>query len=255
MRKLGLKVWSVNEAYVKPALELFQRGIYDYIEIFSVPDSFALFSKMWIDLKNEGVPFLIHGPHFSSGLNFALKDKKASNLALAAQAQKWADALGADQIIFHPGISGDITETARQLNILNDARVLIENKPYNIMLGPQYVCNGNNPAEIKYVLDNTTAGFCLDVGHAFCAANSLKEPKDKFLKEFTALNPALIHISDGDNDSVMDAHKHFGHGSYDFDMVFKILPKNIPISIETEKNSETDLNDFEADTTFVKRFL
>ena len=37
--KIGLKLWSLNENYIKPARELFKEKIYDYIELYAVPSS------------------------------------------------------------------------------------------------------------------------------------------------------------------------------------------------------------------------
>lgn len=249
MRKLGLKLWSINENYLVPARELFERGVYDYIELYSVPGSFEKYRALWKTLK---IPFIIHAPHFDGGLNFAIREKEASNLALATEAQKWADTLNAAYIIFHPGIGGDIKETARQINMVNDMRILVENKPYNIRLGPEVFCNGYNPKEIKYVLDNTGAGFCFDVGHCFCAANSMGANKWKYMEEFLSFKPEIIHVSDGNFDAKLDEHRNLGMGNYDFKKIFSALPSSTPLSIETEKKSKINLKDYECDAVYIK---
>ena len=53
-------------------------------------------------------------------MNLANKSNFAKNLELTTEVQKFADTLNAQTIVFHPGIEGDIKETVRQLNIIND---------------------------------------------------------------------------------------------------------------------------------------
>lgn len=255
MRKVGLKLWSVNEKYLKPAVDLFNAGIYDYIELYAVPSSYDAFYSKWLALQESGIPFLIHAPHFAHGLNLALKDKAGSNKVLAAEAFKWLEVLKAEYIIFHPGIGGDTSETVQQMKVLYRPEILVENKPYNIKLGPDIFCNGYSPAEIKYIKAQTGVGFCLDVGHAICAANGVKVPRDKYLSDFAALNPKLLHLSDGDLESVLDSHKHFGAGGYDFKEILSTVPKDVPISIETEKDSQSSLDDFALDATYLKKLF
>ena len=71
MFKIGLKLWSTNKNYVDEARRLYDAGVFDYIELFSVPDSYSEFINTW---KSLDIPYVIHGPHYTTGLNFA--DKK-----------------------------------------------------------------------------------------------------------------------------------------------------------------------------------
>ncbi len=256
MRKYGLKLWSINENYIQPARSLYEKGVYDYIELYAIPDSFDTFASKWAELN---IPYIIHGPHFMHGVNFSLKEKEKSNIELVNQALKYADILKAEKIIFHPGIKGDYKETARQLKNIKDDRIIIENKPYNVAvakngLSLEDVCVGHDYNQLSYILAESNKGFCLDIGHAICASNSLKKEYKEFLKSLISLKPYMYHISDGEIKGVYDKHYNIGKGTYDFKTIFSLLPKSTTISIETEKSSKEHLNDFVEDVKLLKEF-
>ena len=96
MHQIGLKLWSTNENYFNKAKRLFEEGFYEYIELYAVPDSLE-FVDLWKKLR---VPYIVHAPHYGSGLNLADNEKKSNNLRLAAQAIRFADELSAEYIIF-----------------------------------------------------------------------------------------------------------------------------------------------------------
>lgn len=251
--ELGLKLFSINENYVKEALKLFEQKIYDYIELYVVPDSFETCINLWKPLNH--IPFIIHAPHFRHGVNLANPEQLGENLKKAEEAQKFADELSSGYIIFHPGISGIIEETAKQINIINDSRILIENKPYYTILDDGNICNGYSPKEIKFILDNTKSGFCLDIGHCFCAANAQNIEPYIYLKEFLNLNPQMFHLVDNDFSTAIDKHLHFGEGNFDVNKILKFLPENAKITLETNKNSKENLNDFIQDVKFLTEIL
>lgn len=246
---IGLKLWSINENYLKPAKQLFLEGVYDYIELFVVPGS-AGYLPLWKQLQ---IPFIIHAPHSVSGLNPANPALFESNKTLAREAFLFMHELAAPYIIFHPGRSGTEDESIRQfLAFGNTHKMLIENKPYQAIDDEKVVFVGSEAKSLKKIIDGTGADFCLDIGHAICAANSYKKDKLQFIKDLTLLNPKLYHFSDGDINSPIDKHYNFGKGSYDFEQILPLLDNNISISIETQKNSETNLEDFRQDVAFLK---
>ncbi len=249
MYQLGLKLWSTNSGYFDDAVRMYNEGVYHYIELFAAPGSYADTIGLW---KKVDVPFLIHASHSTTGCNLSLKEHEATNTRMARESFMFADALNAPYVIFHPGIFGTIQETARQISVLNDPRMLIENKPY---LGQKdEVCVGYSAEDIDYVMKKTGIRFCLDIGHAICAANSLKKPPVAYIKNLMKLNPVLYHISDGDYAGVYDSHEHLGAGTYPFDEIIPLLPKDARITLETKKNSTTSLSDFPADVEFMKKF-
>lgn len=256
MKKYGLKLWSINKNYVDIAKDLYSRKIYDYIELYAVPNTFKEYARLW---KSLNIPYIIHAPHFIHGLNFSNCEQEKENFALAFEAFKYADFLQAEKVIFHPGIKGDYKETVKQINKLKDERILIENKPKNVAVTNEYltpddVCVGYDFSQISYILENTSVRLCLDIGHATCAANSMGIDYKLQLKDFIKLNPYMYHISDGDISSGVDKHYHIGSGSYDFNTIFSLIPKDAVISIETEKDSKENLNDFIEDVKKLKAY-
>lgn len=250
--RIGLKLWSTNDYYIRPARELFDKGYFDYIELYTLPGSLDGYADKWKGMN--GIPYHIHAPHFGEGMNLAKREKEKSNLAMAAEALRYADILKADKVIFHPGVDGDTDETIRQLKLINDGRILVENKPY-VSIDNQHVCNGYSTDEITRICSETGAGFCLDFGHAICAANSLKlDPIDN-IRNFIALKPGLYHLTDGKYDSPYDSHLHYGQGSYPVARLLKMVPAGASITNEAVKDSKENLDDVVRDMEYLRDCL
>ena len=246
MYKLGLKLWSTNKNYIKSAQKLYEKKLFDYIELFAVPNSYNEYINLW---KSLNIPYIIHAPHFTVGLNLAKKEMLNSNLLLAAEAIKYTDKLAAKFIIFHPGIDGDIYQTVFQLNTINDSRILVENKPY-FTNDKKFICNGYSPQDIEFVLKATNLGFCFDIGHAICSANAQNiEPFDYLLK-FNNLKPKMYHLSDGNG--LTDDHLHLGTGKFELSKIINFILPNSLISLETEKKFSDNLDDFESDILYLR---
>ena len=255
MYKLGLKLWSINtDFYYEEAKRLYKEEIYDYIELYIVPNTLDTLSK-W---KKLNIPFIIHAPHSLHGFNLANKEKKQSNLEIYKEVKQFADELKAKYIIFHGGIDGSVEETARQLASFNEYRALVENKPYVALpnkTGDKF-CRGATMEELQYIKKITKCGFCLDVGHAICSANSQNKEPYSFLYEIMSLNPQIFHLSDiTDIKSPYDAHPHLGIGQLDFKQIFDMLENNKYITIETNKDSKESLDDFKKDIQWLKRII
>ena len=252
MYKIGLKLWSINtDYYYDEAIRLYNDGIFDYIELYVVPNTLDTLDK-W---KKLNIPFVIHCPHFAHGFNLAKADKKENNRKIFDEVQKFADELKAKYIVVHGGIDGNIEETAKQFAALNDSRALIENKPYIALpnrMGGNF-CRGYNTEEIKKVIDTANCGFCLDFGHAICAANSLKQEIYSYVEEFIKLKPNMFHLTDIDDiTSEYDSHPHIGTGQLDIKRILKLIPHGKNITVETIKNSNENLDDFIGDVKWIK---
>ncbi|MBC7949306.1 MAG: TIM barrel protein [Chitinophagaceae bacterium] len=247
MHRYGLKLWSTNGNYVDAALRLYDGGVYSYIELFVVPGTYDDCARFWTTLK---IPFIIHAPHFDKGVNLAIKRNLEANLLHAAETIKFADALKADTIIFHPGIEGDVRETVDQLRMINEPRVIIENKPYFGF--NDVICVGSSPEELEFILANADVGFCLDIGHAICAANARTIDPMEYLAKFIVLTPRIYHLTDGKLDSMYDRHDHFGKGDYNIPNIVKLLPHGSVITVETDKDSTENLDDFAEDISYLK---
>lgn len=249
--KLGLKLWSINtDNYFKEAEKLYKQHMFDYIELYVVPNTIDTISK-W---KNLNIPFTLHAPHFAHGVNLAKKENEKINFKVFEEVKHFLKELNAQYVVVHSGIDGSIEETVRQLKIIKPDKMLIENKPYralpNKMKGE--FCRGAKIEEIEYVINEIGCGFCLDIGHAICTSNTLKINPYQYLKEFNYLSPTCYHISDNEINTEYDAHMHFGQGSFNFKKIFDIIDINKNIAIETIKNSKENLDDFIEDAEYIK---
>ena len=253
--RIGLKLWSTNiGAYFQEAQRLYRRGIYDYIELYVVPNTLETL-PLWQQLK---IPYIIHNPHSAQGFNLADKSKMGSNRSIYEQSKQFADALKAKYIIFHCGKDGSIEETVTQLSAFNEPRALIENLPvYPLPNSPFKHCRGATLEELRFAKDVSHCGFCLDFGHAVCSANAQDKEPLAFIQKLMALEPQMFHLSDlKDVHSVYDSHSHLGMGTLDISaLTKKILPPDAIISIETEKNLPQSLQDFADDITYFRQLL
>lgn len=246
--KTGLKLWSVNtDFYFEEAKKLYNQGYFDYIELYTVPNSLETVSK-WQRLN---IPFILHAPHFMHEVNLADPNKFEYNKKIYGQVEIFRKTLNAEYTVIHAGMNGSIEETIRQLKIIKPKNFLIENKPLVPPLCAEKKSRGAYFDEIVQVIQETECGFCLDISHAVCTANAIKTDPYSFLEKFQTLNPQLYHLSDGMIDSHLDQHLHFGDGTYDFSKIFSIIDTNKPISIETIKDSKTNLNDFIKDIKWI----
>jgi len=246
--QFGLKLGSRNLDYTKDIYNFFKAEYFRYIELFVVPGSFDDTIAYW---KQFPIPIIIHAPHSDAGLNLSLKDERENNTYKLNETFKFADSLKSEYIIFHSGVNGKIEETVNQLYPFMDNRCLIENKPFKGLQNGK--CIGATISEIQYLLSELKAGFCLDFGHAICAANSLKSEPLKFVKELISFKPRMYHLTDGDCKSEYDSHLHYGEGSFPLDELLKMVTDNAKLTNEAKHNSNDNLSDFEKDFFYIRK--
>ena len=255
--RIGLKLWSTNTGPLADAARrLFKERAYDYLELFAVPGSLEALA-VWRSLREAGLPFVIHNAHSAKGFNLAKRELEDRNREIFAETQAFADALEAERIIFHGGTDGDVGETVRQLKAFGEKRALIENKPFVPLKNPLGVkfCRGATAEELERIIDGTGCGFCLDIGHAVCSANAQGLEPYAFASDLARrFRPVMFHLSDvTDMTSVRDAHPHLGTGELDIPRVCReILPADATVTIETVRDSLTDLDDFKRDADFLR---
>ena len=174
--------------------------------------------------KQFNIPFGIHAPHSMAGLNLANASARNLNKKKIAESIKFADELKAKYIIFHSGTNGMPGEVVNQLKPFADERFLIENKPILGIGGIK--CVGSVYGDLKLIIDGIGrgTGFCLDFGHAICAANTLKKEPMSFIKELCKLDPRIFHLTDGDYKSELDSHLHYGKGSFPLRELLEVVP-------------------------------
>ncbi|MGX8716972.1 MAG: sugar phosphate isomerase/epimerase family protein [bacterium] len=250
---IGLKLWSTNTGtYFKEAQRLYEQGVYDYLELYIVPNTLETLPQ-WQQLE---IPYIIHNPHSAQGFNLADKDKRENNRRIYDQSKQFADALNAEYIIFHGGKDGNIEETVMQLSAFHEPHALIENLPvYPLPNSPFKRCRGATFEELRFIKNETNCGFCLDFGHAICSANTQGKEPLAFLKELMTLEPKMYHLSDlTDVHSFYDSHAHLGTGTLDISTLKReILPAGAKVSIETEKSLPQSLQDFADDVAYFRK--
>lgn len=238
--QFGLKLGSKNTNFTNDLLAFYKNGYFQYIELFAVPESYNDTIEYW---KQLSIPIIIHAPHSYAGMNLSLLEKRETNKTMLKETFQFADDLKAEYIIFHSGINGSIEETVLQLRPFVDSRCLIENKPAKGLNGEK--CLGFAPEEIKCILDELNAKFCLDFGHAICAANTLKKEPLKYIKEFQTFNPCVYHLTDGDYKNEKDTHLHYGKGSFPINEILRMLPENAKVTNEAKQdNLELFIHDY-----------
>lgn len=253
---IGLKLWSGNSDLAPEARKLFERDVFDYVELYIDPKSTDEHVALW---KETGLPFRLHAPHSYSGLNLSLSRQQEKNRSLVALVERFRRALDPASVIFHGGIEGSVDETIRQIGIFRKefpdlfANALIENKP-KVGINNEN-CIGASPREICDIMRATGLGFCLDVGHAICYAHWLKKGWKQLLVEFLYLSPSAFHLSDGDVNSDKDRHDHFGQGNFDLPMILSLIPWSHGLAVETKRDSYQNLDDFYADVVFIKALI
>ena len=253
MHKLGLKIWSTNIFYIKPAIELYGKKILDYLELYVVPGSATEYLSKWEEVN---LPIILHAPHSNAGFNLSLKDVGFKNRSLIREVEVFREALNPKSVIFHPGTNGSMEETIRQVNMFKNEfpglfdLAVMENKPKMGLNGE--ICVGASPEEMKKALDETELGFCLDIGHAICYAAWGKMEYKNIIDQFIKLKPKMYHLSDGDVRSQTDMHLNFGKGNFDLQKIIRMIPQDAYVSIETNKRSQTDLDDFKEDALYFR---
>jgi endonuclease IV len=248
--QFGLKLGSNDIKYTESIFSLYEQDYCQYIELFTVPGSLDETIGYW---KQFDMPFIIHAPHSMAGMNLSLKDNRENNKKKLQETFQFADSLNAEYIIFHSGLNGAIEETIHQLRPFADSRCLIENKPAKGLNNER--CIGSTVDELSCITNELKAGFCLDFGHAICAANSLQKQPFQHIRELLALKPVMYHLTDGDYHSEYDSHLHYGSGNFPLKNMLKLVPDGVKITNEAKHNSNINLDDFKADILYARRIF
>jgi len=245
--QLGLKLGSINTNYTKDILLFFNEGYFQYIELFTVIGSYNDTIEYW---KQFSIPIIIHAPHSFAGMNLSLSEERENNEKKMKEVFQFSDTLKSEIVIFHSGVNGEIDETINQLYPFVDSRCVIENKPMKGLNGEK--CIGSTPVEINYITKELKIDFCLDFGHAICAANSIKREPLEFIKEFLLLSPRMYHLTDGDYRSEYDSHLHYGKGTFPIKELVKMIPDVARVTNEAKHDSDIKLDDFKEDFFYVR---
>ncbi len=261
MRHFGMKLWSKdfikNKEFVKEAEKALKEGKFDYLELFALPTTFED-TKNAVKNSFSGQKVIIHAPHGIQDLDIGNSEELENNRRRLKDSQLFADMLGADIIILHPGMqSGEqfLAESIRQFKEFNDARLTVENLPAYCSQTKRLL-HGIEPAEIKRIMAETGAKFCLDFSHAICGANSCQRDIYEVLSEFKALKPAMYHLCDGEVESTNDSHLHYGEGDYDLRrLVTEFTTDEAYITMETGHGIPTDVLPWLEDVAYIRQVI
>jgi len=242
--RYGLKLRTDNESSIPEADKLMEKGIFDYVELFCMPNH-----------NTEDYPSnveVIHAPHAIQGFNIADKSKRDFNLKCMEESLKLADKTKAKYIIVHAGNTnnGGDEETAKKfLNKINDYRIIIENKPIKlhtdgIVINYGSTGLGYDAKKLEDICSNKY-GICLDFVHACKSALTTKSDYKEVVKEFMKLKPKVFHICDSTFNREEDEHVHLGKGCYDLSFFKECIENNESqiASLETprEKSLQQDI--------------
>ncbi len=232
--KYGLKIWSTDKDLFKRAVELFKNKKIDFVELYIVPNSFLDITNLK-DLK--GIPISIHATHSEHDFDvFLLDDFKID--FFKSQILKAADFLNSKFIVVHAEAGNSNENFKKNIEKINDDRILIENLPKISIDGKN--CYASSYSQLKFIKD-CGFKFCFDFSHAIKSAISQKINYKEFVEELIKeLNPNYFHICNGKIDNNKDEHLDLFDGDFDIKWIKKILfdlsvKKDIYLVFETPK--------------------
>lgn len=238
--KIGFKLYSTDTALIPDSAKLLKEAFFDYIELYIIPGSFENTITKW---KGFECPYVIHAPHSFHGINLAKAEMRENNLINFREAQLFADELDSDIIIVHGGNDGSLDETIRQIGLMHENRIALENKPMRGLNGE--FCVGCSPDEFRKISRaGILKGIVLDFGHAIYYSAFSGSDYHAVIAEFTEFSPLLFHLSDGIYSSHADVHLNIGEGEFNIRELLSFIPQNARLSLETPRVSERGLQDF-----------
>ncbi len=241
--QLGIKLWSSNENSFPKCLELLEKNIFDYVEMYVVPGQ-----KLVNELKKfNSHEVILHGPSYNHSFNII--DKNKNYFKGLKSVLEISNMVESKKVIFHPGIINNETiPDPLSLTILHveeiqamGIEVILENVPHIGIDGKTKLVAAEFN-EFKLLKKKTDAQTCIDVAHTIASANIFKENPLHYFEKFLELNPMMIHLCDGDYNSTIDRHLGFNKGNFPLVEIIKRIPDKIKISLETPKEDFVNLS-------------
>ena len=220
MLKYGIKLWSSNgQKIFEQASDSYEKGLIDFIELYVHPEA-ADYREFKI-FKNTKVT--IHATKYEDGFDiFELTEKKID--LFKKQIIGAADFLNSDLIVVHAGIDGEPDIFKKNLELIYDPRIVIENMPA-ISLDDKYFF-GYSLEQLKWIKKNCRIDICLDIAHAVKSAALQRIDYKFFLSDlFKFLEPSYFHLSGGFYKNVKDEHMNLFEGDIDWQWIKAELNK------------------------------
>ncbi len=249
--EIGLKLYSTDTALISSAQKLKKQNIFDFIELYVVPNSYKNNIDNWKCLDAQ---FIIHAPHTAHGVNLANPELLKSNMEVYQEVKAFSDSLYSKYIVVHGGSDGTLEEVIHQLGMIEDDRIRLENKPLKGLNGE--ICRGCSPEEFRQIDEHgVLKGIVLDFGHAiyYSAAHGLDYRS--VIREFMEYSPSVYHLSDGIYSSHTDKHLNIGKGEFNIKELIDFMPQDAILSLETPRYSKEDLQEFAEDVKVLKKYL
>ena len=249
MFKYGIKIWNINKDWFGQVVELIKQGQADFVEIYLVPDSFAL-ADFNIFLENK-IPVVIHAPHTTHDFDVFNLTKESLDI-WHNQVIKTADYLESQFIIVHPGV-GDNKEIFKQESQkIKDERVLMESMikvGFVAVKEGGVMCFGFSKEELLFIHKECGFAICFDVCHSLASAVWQKINPYDFINEcIDLLKPRYFHLSGGNVADDTDKHLDLRQGTFDYRFIKeKLLPiaegEDVFLSFEVPKIGDGLAND------------
>lgn len=235
--EVGIKVFSYRGqfGYAEKAAEFA-----DFIELMAVPGTdMRIFRRI-------SRPFVVHAPHGRFGCNLADKALEEYNLECVRHAVKTADVLDAKTVIVHPGSivsrSCSSGQVIRVLGKVVDSRIVLENL-FEEQEDIASVCTTSE--EMKYLMDSTGSGLCLDLAHACAAANQVGQSYQRVIRDFLKLKPRHFHVAGGKIENYRDTHESLFDGDYPLGYFRSVMPEGAWVTLETPQDIKVQKREYE----------
>lgn len=263
MRHFGINLNSIDlisqPDLADHILKAVRDNVYNFVQLHAryTPEYYDGILRK-IEQKMTGIKAIVHAPFYIpskyNGVNTSDESWLTQNIQALEFSQKCADLLQSEIIILHPGIGDSdkcVDETIRQVRLINDSRITIENLPYEV-----FGCfmHGGRFENISRIVNEADCKFCFDFAHAVCAAISLNIDIYDSLGKYKALNPILYHLSDGDISISFDAHLHLGVGNYDIKrFLSEFSNTDAMIVLETFNPPSAEIEPWLKDADYLKK--
>jgi len=225
------------------------------IDEFQIVEAHELMSQHNLQTNH----IVVHAPYI---MNMANPDLKKRDFAIAffAEEIRRTAAIGAKQIVLHPG--AHVKQGSEQgikyiVESLNE--VIERTKDCDVLIALETMSGkgteiGRSFEELKAIMDgvndSSRLSVCFDTCHTNDAGYSTRDDFDKVLKEFDEVigldKISVLHINDSKNDvgASKDRHENIGFGYLGFDAINYIvhheLLKNVPKILETPYVSQDE---------------
>lgn len=242
MIKYGLKIWSSNINLFNEVGFLLDKGMFDFMEIYTVPGKidFTLFEKL------PGKQVFLHAPHFGHQFNIFNFGKLEKDF-FHQQIFPLADFLRAKYIVVHAGEGEDPAIFQKNISLIADSRILIENEPQSGLAEEK--CFGYSQEQLLFIKEKCGFNLCFDFGHAIKSAFSQGiDYKDFISKIIAELNPFYFHLCGAHTKGEAEKHLNLFEGDADIKWIKSVLAKqaknqDIYLVLETPKIGKDLSND------------